>query len=133
MDFVVLDIDVASRIMQHRLTGPLVGRLVRPAWAVTFVTEGELYKWAALRDWGPEQVRRLENWSSRVIVLQSGETVSRTWGRTVAAAQRRSRVPPANDSWIAAHCLAHGLPLATLNSKDFVDLADHEGLTLLSS
>jgi predicted nucleic acid-binding protein len=38
-----------------------------------------------------------------------------------------------NDSWTAAHCLTHGLPLATLNTKDFVDLAYHEGLTLLSS
>jgi toxin FitB len=42
-------------------------------------------------------------------------------------------VPPVNDSWIAASCLAHGLPLATLNSKEFHDLADHEGLTLLTS
>lgn len=43
----------------------------------------------------------------------AGDKVSRTWGRTVAAAQRRGRVPPVNDSWIAAACLAHGLPLAT--------------------
>jgi hypothetical protein len=33
-------------------------------------------------------------------------------------------------SCIAAHCLAHGFPLATLNTKDFLDLADHEGLSL---
>ena len=132
MDFVVLDTDVASRLIFHRLTGPLVGRLARPSLAVTFITEGELFKWAALRDWAPEPVRRLESWLSRTIVLTPGESDSRTWGRAVAAAQRRGRTPPLNDSWIAAHCIARGLPLATLNTKDFLDLADHEGLTLLN-
>ncbi len=63
----------------------------------------------------------------------SSDSVSKIWGRTVAAAQRRGRVPPINDSWIAANCLAHGLPLATLNTKDFLDLADYEGLTLLTN
>jgi predicted nucleic acid-binding protein len=47
--------------------------------------------------------------------------------------QQLTGVPPVNDSWIAASCLAHGLPLATLNSRDFLDLADHEGLTLLTN
>jgi toxin FitB len=133
VDFVVLDTDVASQIFRQRLTGPLAGRLARPSWAVTFVTEGELRKWGALRDWSPAYVRRLELWLSRIIILPTSDSVSRTWGRTVAAAQRRGRVPPVNDSWIAASCLAHGLPLATLHGKDFHDLADHEGLTLLTS
>ncbi|HEY6749044.1 MAG TPA: type II toxin-antitoxin system VapC family toxin [Mycobacteriales bacterium] len=132
MDFAVLDTDVASQIFRQRLTGPLADRLARPTWAVTFVTEGELWKWAGLRNWSPLYRQRLEFWLSRVIVLPSGESVSRTWGRIVAAAQRRGRLPPVNDSWIAAHCLTHGLPLATHSTKDFLDLADHEGLTLLT-
>lgn len=133
MDFVVLDTDVASQISRQRLTGPLAGRLARPTWAVTFVTEGELWKRAALHDWSPQFVRRLVLWLSQTIILPTSDNDSRTWGRTVAAAQRRGRVPPVNDSWIAAAGLAHGLPLATLNTKDFLDLADHEGLTLLTS
>jgi predicted nucleic acid-binding protein len=133
VDFVVLDTDVASLSFRQRLTGPLADRLARPAWAVTFVTEGELWKWAALYNWGPLYVRRLEAWLSRVIVLSAGESVSRRWGDMTAAAQRRGRTPPTNDSWIAATCVAHGLPLATLNTKDFHDLVDHEGLTLLSN
>jgi predicted nucleic acid-binding protein len=44
---------------------------------------------------------------------------------------RRGRPRPANDMWIAATCLAHGLPLATLNIKDYVDFADHHGLELI--
>lgn len=36
-----------------------------------------------------------------------------------------------NDTWIAASCLVRGLPLATLNIKDFNDFADHDGLRVV--
>jgi predicted nucleic acid-binding protein len=35
-------------------------------------------------------------------------------------------------SQIAATCLVYGLPLATLNTKDFADFAEHDGLTLIT-
>jgi predicted nucleic acid-binding protein len=34
--------------------------------------------------------------------------------------------------WIAACCLVHDLPLATLNIKDFEDFAEHHGLRLIT-
>src|SRR5208282_3227432 len=40
------------------------------------------------------------------------------------ATARTSR--PHNDTWIAACCLVDELPLATLNTKDFADFAEHE-------
>jgi hypothetical protein len=36
-----------------------------------------------------------------------------------------------NDTWIAACCLVDGLPLATLNLKDFEGFAAHDGLSLV--
>jgi predicted nucleic acid-binding protein len=48
-----------------------------------------------------------------------------------AHAQLRGRPRPANDTWIAACCLVHSVPLATLNHKDFADYAAHEGMTLV--
>jgi hypothetical protein len=36
--------------------------------------------------------------------------------------------PPVDDTWIAACCPACQLPPATLNLKDFTDLAEHHGL-----
>lgn len=64
------------------------------------------------------------------LVLPSANAVSRTWGRIAASAQKRGRPRPANGTWIAAMCLAPGVPLAMLNVKDFKDFAEHEGLVL---
>jgi hypothetical protein len=67
-----------------------------------------------------------------VIILPYREDIARTWGRISAAAIQRGRARPANDTWIAACALSYGLPLATLNVKDFKDFAEHEGLTLIT-
>ncbi len=67
-----------------------------------------------------------------MIILPYREDIARTWGRISAAAIQRGRARPANDTWIAACALSYGLPLATLNVKDFKDFAEHEGLTLIT-
>ena len=133
MTAIVLDTDVSSQILRRTLPTPLAGRLSGMDLCVSFVTVGELWKWAELRAWGPRSRAELADFLINVVILPSGEGVARRWGFMTAAAQRRGRTPPANDSWIAASCLAHGLPLATLNTKDFHDLVDHEGLTRLSN
>lgn len=38
-----------------------------------------------------------------------------------------------NDTWIAAICLTHGIPLATLNVKDFEDFGTCHGLELITA
>jgi len=132
MRYVVLDTDVASRIIKRQLDGPLAARLTAVAWCVTFVTVGELWQWATMRSWGRRTREGLEDWLSGVVKLDSDLVVSPECGRISADARRRGRPRPANDTWIAACCLVHGLPLATLNRKDFEDFAEHEGLVLLS-
>jgi toxin FitB len=55
-------------------------------------------------------------------------------GTITAGAQRRGRPRPLNDTWIAACCIQAGLPLLTLNRRDFAQFAhfaEHEGLVLL--
>jgi toxin FitB len=129
--YVVLDTDVASASLRDRLTPALRARLSGYAWSVTFVTVGELWRWADARSWGRQSRSQLAAWLDRVVVIDSDELVSREWGRSAAAAQLRGRPRPANDSWIAACCVARGLPLATLNVKDFEDHAEHDGLVLV--
>jgi predicted nucleic acid-binding protein len=130
MPYIVLDTDVASRAIKRQLTDPLAARLTGAAWCVTFVTVGELWQWATMRNWGHGSRDELEHWLGRVVTLDSDDATSRAWGAISAGARRRGRPRPANDSWIAACCLARQLPLATFNVKDF---AEHEGLNLITA
>jgi predicted nucleic acid-binding protein len=131
MDRVVLDTDVSSLSLKRRIPPQILARLVGKQPCVTFVTLGELTQWAELRQWGRRNRDALEQWLGGVIVLPYSEEVARTWGRISAAAIRRGRARPANDTWIAACALTYDLPLATLNVKDFEDFLEHEGLNLL--
>lgn len=130
--YVVLDTDVASRVIKRQLGDPLATRLTGATLCVTFVTVGELWQWATMRSWGPRTREELERWLGRMVILNSDDATSRAWGRISAAARRRGRPRPANDTWIAASCLGHQFPLATFNIKDFEDYADHEGLHLIA-
>jgi toxin FitB len=130
--YVVLDTDVASRVIKRQPGHPLATRLTGATLCVTFVTVGELWQWATMRSWGPRTREELERWLGRLVILNSDDATSRAWGRISAAARRRGRPRPANDTWIAACCLAHQFPLATFNIKDFEDYAEHEGLGLIA-
>jgi predicted nucleic acid-binding protein len=129
--YVVLDTDVASRIIKRQLDGLLAAKLTGIGWCLTFVTVGELWQWATMRSWGRRTREELEHWLAGVVVLDSDKVISQEWGRISADARRRGRPRPANDTWIAACCLVHGLPLATFNLKDFEDFTEHEGLTFV--
>jgi predicted nucleic acid-binding protein len=129
--YVVLDTDVASRMLRDRLSPALTARIAGAVWFVSFVTVGELWQWADARSWGRRSRSELDHFLARTVVIDSDESVSREWGRSAAAARLRGRPRPANDSWTAACCVARGLSLATLNGKDFEDHAAHDGLVLV--
>ena len=129
----VLDTDVASRLHRGKLTGPLATRLIGREPLITFVTFGELAKWAEIRNWGQRRRGELTAWLAGIAVLPGDEAVAATWGRLSAAAIRRGRPRPVNDMWIAACCLAYEAPLATLNLKDYEDFKEHHGLHILGT
>jgi len=95
---------------------------------VTFVTVGEFYKGAYARGWGSQRVAELERWLRSIVVLPYDAEVSRHWGQLSADCQRRGRIIPANDAWIAACCLSQMVPLMTLNRRHFSDV---DGLALV--
>jgi len=133
VDYIVLDTDVASLAFRRRLPPQLAARLAGKVLCVTFVTVGEMTMWAELRHWGTRNRAGLAEWLGAMVRLPYDEQVARVWGSISAAAVERGRTRPTNDTWIAACCLVQGLPLATLNMKDFADFAEHEGLVLLTS
>jgi predicted nucleic acid-binding protein len=132
MQPVILDTDVASHLHRRKLTGPLATRLIGREPLITFVTLGELTKWAEIRDWGVRSRQELAAWLAGIPVLPGDEAVAEVWGGLSAAAVKRGRPRPVNDMWIAACCLTHQVPLATLNLKDFQDFTEYHGLSILS-
>jgi predicted nucleic acid-binding protein len=127
----VLDTDVASLLHRRKLTGPLAARLTGREPLITFVTYGELTKWAEIRHWGARRREELAGWLSGIPVLPGDEAAATIWGRLSAAAIQRGRPRPVNDMWVAACCLAYEVPLATLNLKDYEDFKEHHGLRIL--
>ncbi len=65
-----------------------------------------------------------------MLPIRLGRNVHRL-ARTVGRRCPGGRPRPVNDTWIVAYCLASGLPLATLNTKDFEDFAEHRGVVLI--
>jgi hypothetical protein len=128
---VVLDTDVASLSIKHALPPWLLAELVGTQAAISFVTLGELTRWATLRNWGTTRRDALAVWLASRPTLPYSDDVARRWGEISAHAARRGRPRPQNDTWIAACALTVDLPLATLNVKDFLDFAEHEGLQLI--
>jgi hypothetical protein len=133
MSRVVLDTDVASLSFKRELSPALLRQLIGREPCITFVTQGELTKWAERRHWGARRRERIGLWLDRMPVIHSTDTITRVWGELAAASERRGRARPVNDCWIAACCLAYDLPLATLNIKDFEDFAEYDGLTILTA
>jgi predicted nucleic acid-binding protein len=131
VDYVVFDTDISSLTHKGTLTGPLGARLAAVS-PLTFITVGELTKWMEARAWSQRRRDALDRWIGRRYVIWSDETIARIWGRPSAAADRRGRPRPQNDLWIAACCLAEGLPLATRNVKDHEDIVEHHGLVLIT-
>lgn len=100
--------------------------------AVVLDTYGELTQWVRLRLWGTQRQAKLAGWLSGLPVIHGDADVAAVWGEVSAQAVQDGRPRPTNDSWIAACCLTYGLPLATLNTKDFAYYVDHHGLQIFA-
>lgn len=128
---VLLDTNIASQRFKKRPQLNLT-RLVGTTSVISFVTYGELRKWARIRDWAPHNIAMLSEWLDRTPVLDSDADIATAWGELSAAGDKRGRPRPQNDTWIAACSLVYDLPLVTLNIKDFQDFVDHHGLKLVT-
>jgi toxin FitB len=128
---VVLDTDVVSQYRAGRLPAGYLRLVSANPHCIAFATAGELWKGALNKRWGGPRRAGLDLWLAREPILRVNLRVAKVWGAITADAQRRGRPRPLNDSWIAACCIEAGLPLLTLNRRDFSDFAEHDGLVLL--
>lgn len=131
MTRIVLDTDVVSLYRIGRLPVTHARLVTTTPHCIAFATAAELWKGAVGKRWGGARRAGLDLWLSREPIVPASLRVAKVWGAITADAQRRGRTRPLNDSWIAACCLENGLPLLTLNRRDFADFAEHDGLVLL--
>jgi toxin FitB len=131
MGQIVLDTDVVSLHYKRRLPAEVRQHMLGQTRYITFATAGELRNWQVIGDWGWARRTGLQLQAESKWVLPYNPRVAWTWGRIAARAIGRGRTLPVNDLWIAACCIERGLPLLTLNRRDFEDLERHEGLRLL--
>ena len=128
---VVLDTDVVSLHRAGRLPARFGRHLFGNELCIAFATAGELWKGALTARWGGARRGGLDLWLDQATVLPASLGVAWTWAAIAAGAQLRGRPRPLNDTWIAACCIKSGLPLVTINRRDFADFAEHDGLVLI--
>jgi tRNA(fMet)-specific endonuclease VapC len=130
MEAVIIDTDVFSYLMKPKDTR---GDRYRPhvkgkTVAVSFITVGELYHWAEKRKWSDKSRQNLEERLKAVVIVPYDAELCRTYGR-VRASLPPGLVVAANDLWIAACAIRHGVTLITNNRKHFERIS---GLTIVS-
>ena len=79
MAVVVLDTDVISGLVKKNLPASLDAQLVGNQLITTFISAGELERWAVQRDLGARRRAEIEQWISGPLIT-GGRDVSRKWG-----------------------------------------------------
>lgn len=121
MDAVLLDTDVFSFLIKE---GDTRAELYKPhvkgkTIALSFVTIGELYAWAAKKRWSAKRSAELERRIKAAVIVPFDLELCRQFGKLKAELMTAGRIIPANDLWIASCALRHSLALVTHNFKDF--------------
>lgn len=125
---VLVDTDVYSYIRKNRPEAvSYLPHLQGVVPALSFVTVGELYKWAFSKNWFPKSISELEADFERYLILPYNQAVARHWARIQTAVPGRRF--PVNDAWTAACALAYGCTILTHNRRDFHDIP---GLSFVS-
>jgi predicted nucleic acid-binding protein len=127
---IILDTNIVSYLKKGgplaETYAPLVeGQLL----SIAFITVGELYYWAEIRNWGSRRRGELETILRNFVVIPYDHEIARCYGRLVAECKRNGRPIGPNDAWIAACATRHAVPLVTHNAKDFKGISDLKIIT----
>jgi tRNA(fMet)-specific endonuclease VapC len=120
---ILLDTDVYSYVARGDPRGAKYQPYLKNrTLCLSFATVAELYKGAYKAGWGTARIGQMEAHLRNFVVLPFDHELSRVCGEPMATAERAGRRMHEFDAWIAATAIRHGLPLATNNTKDFIDI-----------
>ena len=122
MNAVLVDTDVFSYFLKDDTRAALYRGLVEGKTpCVSFVTIGELYSWAILREWGKKKTATLSDRLRSVVVIPFDFPLCMEYAKLcrIKTLDGGTQSIPANDRWIAACALRHGIPLVTGNVRHF--------------
>jgi tRNA(fMet)-specific endonuclease VapC len=127
---VIVDTDVVSFLFK----GDTRAQLYRPhlegrTLALSFMTVAELYQWAYIRNWGEQNLARLEAQLRAYVIVPYDNELCKQWATICVERQHSGRPISVQDAWIAATALRHGCSLVTHNRDDFANIT---GLTVIS-
>ncbi len=87
--------------------------LARKTLCISFVTLGELHRWATAFRFAPSHQLRLDTALRRYVLLPADRSLARAWAETLGEANGRG-LPISHDAaWIAATARHYNLPLIT--------------------
>lgn len=122
MQFVVVDTDVVSYLMQANTRGTQFDPYLKgKVPAITFITVGELHHGALSRGWGEQKNTKLERTISRYVLLPWDQNLARLWGKNRATAKSMGHPlcqdEHSNDLWIVTCAIYHDAPILTNNRR----------------
>jgi tRNA(fMet)-specific endonuclease VapC len=130
MTVLLIDTDITSFIFKgSNYADPYMPLLSGHQLALSFMTVGELFQWAILRQWGDRRLAQLEEYLLNYLVIPTDLPLCRQWAKVRGDRQSIGRPISPQDAWIAATALRHNLPLVTHNVKDFLDIPNLQLLT----
>ena len=127
---VVVDTDVVSFLLKDdtRAQGYRL-HLQDKTLVLSFMTVAELYQWAYQRNWGEKRLAWLEDRLHAFVIAPYDNDLCRQWAAICIERQHLGKPISAQDAWIAATAVQHGIPLVTHNQADFAGIT---GLTVIS-
>jgi tRNA(fMet)-specific endonuclease VapC len=127
---VVVDTDVISFLLKDDTRAQAYRpHLQDKTLVLSFMTVAELYQWAYQRHWGEKRLAWLEDRLHAFVVAPYDNDLCRQWATVCVERQRAGKPISAQDAWIAATAVRHGVPLVTHNAVDFAAIT---GLTIIS-
>ncbi len=87
--------------------------LARKTLCISFVTLGELHRWATTYRFAPSHQLRLDTALRRYVLLPADRSLARVWAEVIGESNERGHAISHDAAWLAASARHYHIPLIT--------------------